>query len=134
MDWTKIGTPVRLQLSYLLLAVLWNLAGLALIAQGMRAPGPTASGGIAAYLLALALVIFIAARRLSWLYGLASLLVGLGAASAVVQAFQLDPSLWPSAFWRYAGILLNGFGVLASVWGGRAALIRRRLPAGASLQ
>ena len=134
MDWTKIGTPVRLQLSYLLLAVLWNLAGLALIAQGMRAPGPTASGGIAAYLLALALVILMAARRLSWLYGGALLLVGLGAVSAVVQAFQLDPSLWPSPFWRYAGILLNGFGVLGSVWGGWAALTRRRLPGEAPLQ
>ena len=133
MVWTNMRSAVRLQLIYMLLAVLWNLAGLALIAQGMRAPGPTASAGVAAMLLALMPVVFISARRFLWLYGGLTLLLGLAAASAVVQAFQLDPSLWPSAFWRYAGILLNGFGILGSGLGGWAALNGRRLPGRDSL-
>ena len=128
MVWINMRTAVRLQLIYMLLAVVWNLAGLALIAQGMRAPGPTASAGVAAMLLVLMPVVFIGARRFPWLYGSVTLLVGLGAISAVVQAFRLDPSLWPSAFWRYAGILLNGLGILGSGLGGWAALKGRRLP------
>ena len=117
MRWIQIRRVLVIQLIYLAMAALWNLAGVALIAQGLRAPGPTASLAVAAYLLALGAVTYVGARRIRWIYLGGTLLAGVGAASAIVQAFQLDPSLWPSSFWRYAGVLLNGFGLFGAVWG-----------------
>jgi hypothetical protein len=31
------------------------------------------------------------------------------------NAFKLDPSLWPSEFWRWAGIAVNALGVAGSI-------------------
>lgn len=101
----------------MLLAVAWNLAGVLLIEQGLRAPGPTASLGVAGFLLALGLGMILGARRLPLLYLVVSGLAGAGALAAIVQAFQLDPALWPSTSWRYAGILLNSLGALGAAWG-----------------
>jgi hypothetical protein len=42
---------------------------------------------------------------------------GLLAFSAVAGAFLKDPALWPSEFWRYAGIAINAFGVVAAAAG-----------------
>ena len=36
---------------------------------------------------------------------------------AVYGAFTKDLSLWPSEGWRWAGILLNGIGMIAGVGG-----------------
>ena len=117
MLWTRIRRAVAIQLTHLGLSVVWNVAGLALIARGLRAPGPTASVEVAAFLLALGVAMVVGARRFAPLYVLASLLAGLGSSSAILQAFQLDSSLWPSPFWRYAGVLLNGLGVFGACWG-----------------
>ena len=117
MLWTRIRRAIAIQLTHLGLSLVWNVAGLALIARGLRAPGPTASLEVAAFLLALGVAILVGVRRFAPLYVLASLLAGLGAASAILQAFQLDPSLWPSDFWRYAGVLLNALGVFGACWG-----------------
>ena len=43
MLWTRIRRAVAIQLAHLGLSLVWNVAGLALIARGLRAPGPTAS-------------------------------------------------------------------------------------------
>lgn len=126
MLWERIRPAISLQLAHAGLSVIWNLAGLALIAQGSRAPGPTASLGVAAFLLIMAAGLVAGARRSPPLYVLASLVVGLGALWAVIQAFQLDPSLWPSSFWRYAGVVLNGGGVLGASWGIQGWLKWRR--------
>ena len=128
MHWTKIRKAAVFQLIYLTLAALWNLAGVARIAQGLRAPGPTASLAVAAYLLVVGVAIYAGARRNRGIYLAATLLVGFGTASAIVQAFQLDPSLWPSSFWRYAGVLLNGFGFFGAVWGCLAGFKAGSLP------
>ena len=117
MLWTRIRRAVAIQLAHLGLSLVWNVAGLALIARGLRAPGPTASLEVAAFLLVLGVAMGVGARRFAPLYVLASLLAGLGSSSAILQAFQLDASLWPSAFWRYAGALLNGLGVFGAYWG-----------------
>ncbi len=117
MLWTRIRRAVAIQLTHLGLSLVWNVAGLALIARGLRAPGPTASLDVAAFLLALGVARGSGSGASPPLYVLASLLAGLGAASAILQAFQLDPSLWPSDLWRYAGVLLNAFGVFGACWG-----------------
>jgi uncharacterized membrane protein len=56
--------------------------------------------------------ILIMANRL-WprIYPWIALLAAALAAMTIWNAFKLDPSLWPSEFWRWAGIVLNGFGV-----------------------
>ena len=126
MLWQRIRPAIFLQLVHAGLSVTWNLAGLALIAQGSRAPGPTASLGVAAFLLIMAAGMVVGARRFAPLYIVASLIVGLGALWAVIQAFQLDPALWPSSFWRYAGVVLNGGGVLGAAWGIQGWLKWRR--------
>jgi hypothetical protein len=39
-------------------------------------------------------------KKSPWAYLLLSLLMGLGAFSAVMVAFTADQSSWPSVFWR----------------------------------
>jgi len=117
MFWAHVRRPILVQETHVLLAAVWNVAGVLLIEQGLRAPGPTASLGVAAFLLALGLGMVVGARRRPFLYLALSGLAGAGALSAIVQAFQLEPGLWPSPFWRYAGVVLNGLGVLGAAWG-----------------
>jgi hypothetical protein len=132
--WAYIRRPILLQEIYVVLSVAWNLAGVLLIEQGLRAPGPTASLGVAAFLLAVGLGMLLGARRLPLLYVATSGLIGAGALAAVIQAFQLDPALWPATSWRYAGVLLNGLGVLGTAWGIVVWLRWRRSPASDSAQ
>ncbi len=126
MLWDRLGRVLWVQWTHISLSVAWNIVGVLLIERGLRAPGPTASFFVAAFLLALALGMFWGARRFVPLYLGASWLAGLGALWAIVQAFRLDPSLWPSASWRYAGVLLNALGVLGAAWGTLAWLRWRR--------
>lgn len=130
MLWERLGRPLWLQWTHIVLAVAWNAAGVALLERGLRAPGPTASLAVAAFLLVLGAAMLGGARRLPALYLAASGLAGLGALWAIVQAFRLDPALWPSPFWRYAGVLLNAMGVAGAAWGTRVWLGWRRAEAG----
>lgn len=40
-----------------------------------------------------------------------------GAGAAIAGAFSQDPSLWPSEFWRYAGVGLNCLALIGGFWG-----------------
>jgi hypothetical protein len=113
---TGAGGILYAQVAWAVLAAVWNFAGVALIASGQRAPGPTASAGGGIVLLALA-VAFVAARSRWpwWVYMALSAVAAFMGAAAVYNAFVQDPALWPSEFWRYAGIVLNGAGAVASV-------------------
>jgi hypothetical protein len=114
---TMLRLALGLQLIHLLLSMVWNVAGVWLIAQGQRAPGPTASLLAVPLMLLLGAAMFFGLRRRRWLYMVASLLAGLGALAAVVQAFSADPALWPSDFWRATGTALNCLGVVGAVLG-----------------
>jgi hypothetical protein len=101
------------QFAWALLASAWNVAGVVLLANGARSPGPTASL-LAAFILVLIGIGLVAALSRSALaYGALSGVSTLMAAAAVYNALTADPSLWPSEFWRYAGMLLNGAGAAA---------------------
>jgi len=126
MLWDRLERALWVQWTHISLSVAWNVVGVLLIERGLRAPGPTASMSVAAFLIALALGMFLGARRLVPLYLAASWVAGLGALWAIVQAFRLDPALWPSESWRYAGVLLNALGVLGAAWGTLAWLRWRR--------
>ena len=109
----SVGKALVVQVTWAILAAVWNVAGVALIARGLRAPGPTASAGAAVLLLAVAVAFVLSIARWPVAYALLSAGAGLMALAAVVNAFVQDPALWPSEFWRYAGVLLNGAGVVA---------------------
>ncbi len=113
--WERLKLVLSIQLAWATLSMLWNVVGVGRIAQGLRPPGPTASILAAAILLAIGFWLVIGLRRWPILYVVLSVLGGLMALAAVVNAFTSDPTLWPSEFWRYAGALLNGVGALGAL-------------------
>ena len=108
-----VGWALPAQVAWALLSALWNVAGVYLVAQGLRAPGPTASLTAALLLIAIAVALYAAVDRASLLYAALSGIATFMALAAVVNAFVQDPALWPSEFWRYAGAVLNGAGFVA---------------------
>lgn len=108
-----------------LLAALWNFGGAWQLARGLPPPGPTASTLAGLILLAMAAGLAVAVRRWPKVFVLVTVAAGLGALVGVVGAFTQDPALWPSEFWRWAGVLLNGTGVVAAAAAVRA-FVRRK--------
>ncbi len=108
---------MRVQVVWAILSAAWNAVGVVLLAQGARSLGPTASIAAAIVLLVMAIAYPMTIRRWPVVYLLVSLTGGLAAISAVVNAFTADPTLWPSEFWRYAGVVLNGVGFAAALVG-----------------
>jgi len=114
---SKLKPALTLQLSHLALNSVWNIAGVSLVQQGLPALGPTASMATVALLVAFAALLLLGANKYAKLYVVVSLIVLAGALSAILPAFYKDPSLWPSDFWRYSGVLLNSAGVIGAIWG-----------------
>ncbi len=104
---------LSVQTSHIALSVIWNITGLLQIQNGYQSIGPTASISTIIILGFLLLLLIISANK-SWrvVYIVTSLVLALGALSAIYGGFTKDVSLWPSAFWRYAGIAVNMVGVL----------------------
>lgn len=113
------------QFVHLLGSAGWNVAGVVLISHGQRPIGPTASVSVAEVLLLLGVGLWIGSGRWRPLYVAISTLLGVGALIAVVQALVGEASLWPSAFWRWAGACLNLVGFVANFVGVAIALFRR---------
>lgn len=111
------GWALSAQVVWAILSAIWNFTGVALIAQGQRALGPTASIGGAIVLLTIAVALVATVSRLPVVYLLISIVGGVAAIAAVLNAFAADPALWPSEFWRSAGAVLNGIGFVAAVFG-----------------
>lgn len=108
-----VGRALPAQVTWALLSAFWNVAGVYLVAQGLRAPGPTASITGALMLIAIAAVLVLTVDRASLIYAVLSGVAAFIALAAVVNAFIQAPTLWPSEFWRYAGAVLNGVGFVA---------------------
>lgn len=122
----SVRAVIFFQLGWAVLAALWNIGGLILISQGLRAPGPTASLLVACVLLAYGAALLIGLRRWPMAYAVLSAFGIALALPAIISALTSDPGLWPSEFWRYAGIVLNSTGVLASIAGVVGYLLCRR--------
>lgn len=86
------------QLSWAALCALWNGAGVALLSQGYRSPGPTASWLAAAALVAIGVGLVVGFKYVNILYLLLSAVSALLAMSSIATAFMADPVLWPSDF------------------------------------
>lgn len=106
-----------LQAAWAIASALWNFYGAFQISKGLPALGPTATygGGILALALLAALVVSV--RRWPLVYVILSAAGGLIALITVANAFTADPALWPSDFSRYAGMVINGVGVIGAALG-----------------
>jgi len=104
---------LSVQLIHIALCIVWNLVGVYQLSQGIQSIGPTASliGVVILFVFAGALVLA-AAKSWRWLYLSVSLLLVWGAVSAIYGGFTKDIALWPTEFWRYAGMLVNAVGVV----------------------
>lgn len=120
--------PLGLQISHLFLSCVWNLAGVMLIANGRAPLGPSASMVTVVILILLGLLLIYGLVNYGdgrykgsrqWLVYLAvSTILLLATISTIFAAFTKDPVLWPSSWWRYAGIVLNSIGLIGAIWGG----------------
>ena len=110
-------TALMLQAVWAVASALWNFYGAFQLSRGLPALGPTATYGGGILALALLAALVVSAARWPIPYAILSALVGLLALLTVVNAFTADPSLWPSEFWRYAGVAVNAVGVLGGVLG-----------------
>jgi len=95
------------------LVIVWNLVGVWLLSNNKPALGPTAT-----VIGAVVFALFIIAYLYSYSKGLKKVFVSLVTLGALLGSFAVygaltkAPSLWPSEFWRYAGIGVNLLGVL----------------------
>jgi hypothetical protein len=109
-----VGWLLPVLFAWAVLAALWNLGGAWQLARGLPSPGPTASTLAGLVLLGIAAGLGVAVRRWPTVFVLLATVAGLAALVGVVGAFVQNPALWPSEFWRWAGILLNGVGFVAA--------------------
>ncbi len=104
---------VSVQIGYVILCIVWNLVGLYQLQHGQQPIGPTASMMVAVVLASFSTALFFSAKH-QWklIYLGITLLLGVGAVSAIHGALTKDLSLWPSEFWRLAGAMVNVIGAL----------------------
>jgi len=100
-----------------ILVIVWNIVGVWLLSQDKPALGPTATlVGALVFAILIAIYLFFYKKEYENLF---LSIVSIGAllgAFAIYGAFTKDPALWPSEFWRYAGIAVNVLGILGFVF------------------
>ncbi|KPK18238.1 MAG: hypothetical protein AMJ67_10985 [Betaproteobacteria bacterium SG8_41] len=127
----RLRIPLICVLIWLAGAVLWNVAGVILIAKTGTGIGPTASLTLAGIMGVVAVLLYLAARFNRIGFAILSALCALAAFAAVYQAFTGEASLWSTPFWRWAGAALNLFGFGAGLWGLLGGIRSRRVATGA---
>ncbi|MGH1374341.1 MAG: hypothetical protein ACRBBW_20055 [Cellvibrionaceae bacterium] len=110
----RLKYVLGVQIFYVVLCVVWNLVGDYQRQLGLPSIGPTASVMMAMVMACLCIAQFFSAKH-QWkmTYLSLSILFAVGAMSAIYGAFTKELSLWPSAFWRWAGVVVNLIGVLS---------------------
>ena len=100
--------PLRFMVLHALLAAVWNIAGVWLVSQGQSPLGPTASlAGVAVMAVLMAIYIFTLKKGYEKSFLLIAFMGALLGLMTIYGALTKDHSLWPSEFWRYAGIAVN---------------------------
>ena len=103
----------KVQLLHAALCIIWNIAGLWLLSNDLQPIGPTASMAAIGLIIVFSATLILGERNNQPVsYLLASGLLALAAVSAIFGCFTKDSSLWPSEWWRYAGIAVNSIGVV----------------------
>lgn len=109
-----------------LLVIIWNIAGVWLLSHNKSALGPTATF-TAALVFAILIAIYFWFYKKGW-EKLFLTVVTIGAllgSIAIYGAFTKDPALWPSEFWRYAGVAVNGLGILGLLFSLKVLFIKK---------
>ena len=105
--------PLSFMVLHAFLAALWNVIGVWLISEGQSPLGPTASlTGVT--ILAILILAYIWTLKKGYEKTF-SVLASIGAVVGLLTiygALTKDPSLWPSEFWRYAGIVVNSLAAI----------------------
>lgn len=106
-------TALIVHLVHVLLCILWNGVGLWQQAHGLKTIGPTASWGAIGFVILLGAGLVGFSRKGPPPGFLALSAIGmLLAVVAIHGGLTKDASNWPSGFWRWAGIVVNSFGVM----------------------
>lgn len=105
--------PMIFMVLHAFLAALWNVAGVWLISQGQSPLGPTASlvGAVVLTVLAGA-YIFTLKRGYEKSFLVLASIGALAGILTIYGALTKDPGLWPSEFWRVAGIAVNALAAI----------------------
>jgi len=97
-----------------ILVIVWNIVGVWLLSEGKSALGPTATFvGALIFAVLIAIYYFFYKKGYEKLFLIVVAIGALLGSMAIYGAFTKDPNLWPSEFWRYAGVAVNALGVLA---------------------
>ncbi len=100
-------------MSHAVLSIVWNVVGLWLLSLGKQALGPTAAyAAIVLFILLSSGYIFFAEKEYEKMYLLLACIGAALACYAITGGLTKDHSLWPSEFWRYAGMAVNALGVI----------------------
>ena len=106
-------TPLVFMVMHAFLAAVWNLAGVWLISQGQAPLGPTASfTGVIVLLVLIMIYIFTLKKGFEKTFLLMAFVGALVGALTIYGALTKEHSLWPSEFWRIAGIAVNSLAVI----------------------
>ncbi|MFK8020769.1 MAG: hypothetical protein AB8B86_13435 [Pseudomonadales bacterium] len=110
---TTYQTAFNAQATHAFLCIVWNVVGMWQNDQGMQSIGPTASLTVVS-IAALLLCSLWLSLHLNWqsIYLALSCIAFTAAAMAIYGGFTKSQELWPSEFWRIAGIVVNLIGVL----------------------
>ena len=105
--------PLIFMVLHAFLAALWNVAGVWLISQGQSPLGPTASMlGVAVLAVLILAYIFTLKKGYEKSFLVLASVGALVGLLTIYGALTKDPSLWPSEFWRYAGIAVNSLAAI----------------------
>ena len=127
MDKNKYNTSLLFLLSHAFLSIVWNIIGLWLLSQGKQALGPTATyAAIVLFLLLSAGYIFFSRKNYSKIYLVFACIGAALACYAIAGGLTKEHALWPSEFWRYAGMAVNALGVIGFIWGVKNFVDRRK--------
>ncbi|MCK5906685.1 MAG: hypothetical protein KAG37_03795 [Flavobacteriales bacterium] len=100
-----------------LLVIVWNIVGVWLISQGKSALGPTATlVGALVFAVIISVYILLYKKAMEIGFLITAILGASMGIFAVYGALTKDPNLWPSEFWRFAGIAVNTLGILGLIF------------------
>ncbi len=112
----KYKSALILMVLHALLVIAWNIVGVWRLSRGESALGPTATL-VGALIFAILIIIYFLFYKKGYVK-LFLTVVTIGAllgSMAIYGAFTKAPNLWPSEFWRYAGVAVNLVGVLGFI-------------------
>jgi len=109
----KYKMPLGFMVLHAFLAALWNVAGVWLISQGQSPLGPTASlTGVAVLAVLILAYIFTLKKGYEKTFLVLAFVGAVVGLLTIYGALTKEHSLWPSEFWRYAGIAVNSLALI----------------------